>query len=140
MANLIVYGTGFTKHTRAISEYLAKKIFADVYNVKKIPVIDFGKYDTVIFGTNVHAGHPNKNVQEYFTKHKNDLEGKRVILFMSCMYDGEKGQKQAEGIATIFGSKEYMFFSSKGEKDLQGIPLKVNDFIKKYFESIQTNE
>lgn len=135
MANVIVYGSGFTKHTKRIAEHLGKKMTADVYNAKDTAGLDLEKYDAVILGTNVHAGHPNKNVMKFFTDNKDTLSKKHVVLFISCMFDGEKGQKQAEEIAKSFGTEEFAFFPTKEGKNTDGIPPRVDEFVSKYFGS-----
>jgi len=137
MANVIIYASGFSKHTKNIAEVIGKKVIADVYNVKDAYAIDFTKYDTVFFGSNVHAGHPARNLQRFFAENRSKLAGKRFIVFLSCMFDGERGQKQADDIARMFDTKEVAFFPTKGEKDLQGIPVKVDEFVEYYRKSIE---
>ena len=119
----VVYATGMTGHTKAVAEYIAKKLEADVVNLKDQAKPDLSKYDTVIVGTGVHAGKPYKPVVELL-QDKAALEGKKVSLFVLCMYKDEKGKTQLDKVSKELGVEDAVFFNSK---DTSGSP-KVDEY------------
>lgn len=129
MKTAIVYGSGFTKHTKSMAEYMGKKIEADVFNAKGLTAFDFEQYDTILIGTNVHAGSPNKHVLNFVKSNTEKLSGKKMKLFISCMFANEKGQKQAEKISSQFGINDFAFFTSKDGKNSDGMSVKLDAFI-----------
>ena len=101
-------------------------------NLKEITKIDISGYDEIVFGTGVHAGKPYKQVKEFIEENKEALAGKKLFLFISCMYNDEKGDKQCETISNDFGISNAVYFNKKAdEMNDAGFPAAVDDFISK---------
>ena len=126
----VIYATGLTKNTKKVAEYIAKKIGADIFNLKEITLINLTEYDTVIFGTGIHTGKPYKQVVEFIDKNKDALMQKKQYLFIECMYNGEKGDAQRDAIAQELGIKNAVYFNKKDdEMNEAGFPKAVDEFI-----------
>jgi len=124
----IIYSSKLGK-TRKISEYIAKELNADLFDLKKQTVIDMSKYDHIIFGTGIHAGKPYKPLVEFLAKNEEQLLKKKTTLFLSCMYDDMKGTKQLEKVSGELKIRDAFFFHGKTEKSEEGIEKSVDEFI-----------
>ncbi len=126
----ILYASGMTKNTKRLAEYIARKVDADTFNLKEMTLIDVSGYETIVFGTGIHAGKPYKQVLSYVQANKKALEGKDVKLFMACMYNDEKGKDQCAKVSKEFGIPDAVFFNKK-EKEMneEGFPVSVDAFI-----------
>ena len=51
-------------------------------------------YDTVIIGGSIHAGMLQRSVKKFCNDHTKILLRKKVGLFLCCMEEGEKAEKQ----------------------------------------------
>ena len=132
MGKAVIYATGMTKNTKKLATYIAGKIGADIFNLKETTKIDISGYDEIVFGTGVHAGKPYKQVKEFIEENKEALAGKKLFLFISCMYNDEKGDKQCETISNDFGISNAVYFNKKAdEMNDAGFPAAVDDFISK---------
>ncbi len=130
MGKAIIYATGMTKHTKQVADYMAGKLKADVFNLKQITKINLADFDTVVFGTGVHAGKPYKAVKEFIENNRDALAGKKVYLFIECMYNGEKGDAQRDKIAEELGIPDAVYFNTKGcEMNEAGFPVAVDEFV-----------
>ena len=130
MGKAIVYATGLTKNTKNLAQYISRKAGTDIFNLKELSKLDLSSYDTVIFGTGVHAGKPYKQVTEFIENNRDALNGKKLYLFISCMYNDEKGDNQCEKIATDLGIPDAVYFNKKAEEmNEDGFPVAVDDFI-----------
>lgn len=119
-----------TKHTKAIAEYIASKTGGDIFNLKEITKINLSGYDTVVIGTGVHAGSPYKPVVEFMNINRDALAQKNLSLFISCMYSGEKGDRQRDALAQRLGIQRVVYFNKKSdEMNDAGLPKSVDDFI-----------
>ena len=119
-----------TKNTKKAAEYIAKKTGSDVFNLKEITLINMDEYDTIIFGTGIHAGKPYKPLVEFLDKNKDNLNGKKLHLFIECMYNGEKGDKQRDAVAEMLGIHDAVYFNKKAEEmNDAGLPAAVDDYI-----------
>ena len=126
----VIYATGMTKNTKKAAEYIAKKTGSDVFNLKEITLINMDEYDTIIFGTGIHAGKPYKPLVEFLDKNKDNLNGKKLHLFIECMYNGEKGDKQRDAVAEMLGIHDAVYFNKKAEEmNDAGLPAAVDDYI-----------
>lgn len=126
----VIYATGLTKNTKKVAEYIARKIDADIFNLKEITMINVTEYDTIVFGTGIHAGKPYKPLVEYIDKNKVSLVQKRLFLFIECMYNDEKGNKQRDEVAKRLGIQRAVYFNKKAdEMNEAGFPKAVDDFI-----------
>ena len=126
----ILYASGMTKNTKRLAEYIAKRVDGDLFDLKEMTLIDVSNYETVVFGTGIHAGKPYKQVLGYVKANKKSLEGKDVKLFISCMYNDEKGKQQCAKVSKEFGIPDAVFFNKK-EKEMNedGFPASVDAFI-----------
>ncbi len=130
MGKAIIYATGMTKHTKEVAEYMARQIGADIFNLKQITKINLTDFDTVVFGTGVHAGKPYKPVKEFLEANRDALAGKKLYLFIECMYNGEKGDAQRDKIAEELGIPDAVYFNTKGcEMNEAGFPVAVDEFL-----------
>ena len=119
-----------TKNTKKAAEYIAKKTGSDVFNLKEITLINMDEYDSIIFGTGIHAGKPYKPLVEFLDKNKDNLNGKKLHLFIECMYNGEKGDKQRDAVAEMLGIHDAVYFNKKAEEmNDAGLPAAVDDYI-----------
>ncbi len=126
----VIYATGITKNTKNVAEYIAKKTGSDVFNLKEITLINMDEYDTIIFGTGIHAGKPYKPLVEFLDKNKDNLNGKKLHLFIECMFNGEKGDKQRDAVAEMLGIHDAVYFNKKAEEmNDAGLPAAVDDYI-----------
>ena len=126
----VIYATGITKNTKKVAEYIARKVGADIFNLKEITMINLSDYDTVVFGTGIHAGKPYKQVVEFIDRNKDVLMQKRQFLFIECMYNGEKGDAQRDAVSQELGIKDAVYFNKKAdEMNEAGFPKAVDDFI-----------
>jgi len=125
----VVYSSKLGK-TGKIATYIAKGLNADIFDLKKQTIIDLSKYDHIIFGTGIHAGRPYRKVVEFIETNRDQLSKKKVSLFLSCMYDGEKGVKQLDRVSEELKIKDASFFHGKGEKNEAGMESSVDTFIK----------
>ncbi|MBR7153349.1 MAG: hypothetical protein IKD00_06380 [Candidatus Methanomethylophilaceae archaeon] len=120
-----------TKNTKKIAEYVAGKIGADTFNLKEITMLDLDAYDTIVFGTGIHAGSPYKPVVSFIEKNGSQLANKKIKLFISCMFSDEKGSKQCLDVADRLGISDAVYFCKKGETmNAAGVSTKVDDWIK----------
>ena len=84
----------------------------------------------MIFGTGVHAGKPYKPLVQFLDANRDALKGKKLHLFIVCMYNGEKGDAQRDKIAEELGIQDAVYFNNKGcEMNEAGIPVAVDEFI-----------
>ncbi len=128
----VIYATGLTKNTKKVAEYIARKIDADIFNLKEITMINVTEYDTIVFGTGIHAGKPYKRLVEYIDRNKVSFIQKRLFLFIECMYNDEKGNRQCNAVAEQLGIQKAVYFNKKSdEMNEAGFPKAVDDFIAK---------
>ena len=119
-----------TKNTKKVAEYIAKSTGADIFNLKEITQINMSEYDRIVFGTGIHAGKPYKPLVDYLEKNRDSLAQKNLSLFIECMYNGEKGDKQCEAVAQQLGIQKAVYFNKKAdEMNEAGFPKAIDDFI-----------
>ncbi|MCQ2086272.1 MAG: hypothetical protein MJY54_02480 [archaeon] len=104
MSTAIVYSS-MLGGTRRAAEYIGSKIGADVINVKDAG--DISKYDRIIIGSGVYAGRVPKSIVKLVkgSNHPN------VYLFLSCLYNGEKGTAQLKKVSEDLDVKDAVFFN-----------------------------
>lgn len=67
----------------------------DICNLNQREYVpDLSKYDTVIIGGSIHSGKIQDEISEFCGHHLDILASKRLGLFISCLYSGEKAQQQ----------------------------------------------
>ena len=86
MKTLILY-SGTHGVTAKCAEELARRLGkpADVQRLTSGTGPDLAKYDEVILGSSVLAGNLQKNMKAFCDTHKQELLGKKLGLFVSCM-------------------------------------------------------
>ena len=127
---VILYASGMTKNTKRLAEYIGKRVDADLFDLKEMTLIDVSGYETVVFGTGIHAGKPYKPVLKFVEDNRKSLEGKDVKLFISCMYNDEKGRNQCAKVSKEFGIPDAVFFNKKEpQMNDDGFPASVDAFI-----------
>lgn len=57
---------------------------------------DLTKYDSIIIGGSIHSGEIQEVIAEFCDNNLNTLATKRLGLFISCLYSGEKALKQLD--------------------------------------------
>jgi menaquinone-dependent protoporphyrinogen oxidase len=95
ITTLIVYSShhGFV---RTCVDRLAARLDGRVMSVdlKKESNPDPGNYDHVIIGGSIHAGKIQKRVRSYVEGRSALLKAKKLGLFLCCMEEGEKAEKE----------------------------------------------
>ena len=100
---LIVYGTryGATADTsEVIAEALRKEgLEVQVVDAKRDKVQSISEYDLVIVGSGIQMGKWTKEPEEFLKKFRNELQKKKVALFVSCggatpLSEGEQKEKE----------------------------------------------
>ncbi len=124
MATAVIY-VSKTGNTRKVAEYIAEKIGAEAIDVKNNP--DASKYDRIILGTGVFAGKIPKAMRQYVADNKDGLSN--ASLFVTCLYNDEKGAKQLEGIANLLGIADAIFFDG-AKKQIGAEGSKLEEYIK----------
>lgn len=99
MNTLIVYAT---KHgtTEKCAEKLKEELEGEVelVNLEKMNKIDLGRYDQVIIGGSVYAGRVRKPVSQFCMQHLEELNHKRLGLFLCGIAEGEDADKELNSI------------------------------------------
>ncbi|MCQ2078580.1 MAG: flavodoxin domain-containing protein [archaeon] len=131
MTDTVIIYTSFAGKTRRIAKYIAEKLDADIFDLKQQTNICLDSYSKVILGTGVHAGSPYGRLTKFIEANEDILLGKQVHLFISCIYSGEKGEKQTNGIANEYNIHNAVFFPGKGEKNEAGLNTDVDLFIER---------
>jgi menaquinone-dependent protoporphyrinogen oxidase len=68
----------------------------DLVNLKLNPKPDLNAYATVIIGGSIHAGSVQSAVKNFCQEHMSMLLQKQLGLYLCCMEEGDKAQKQFE--------------------------------------------
>jgi len=69
-----------------------------IINVELGDNINLSDYDKVILGGSIHAGMLNKKLKSFIAKNSEELLGKKLGLFLCCMYEGEKALEQFQSV------------------------------------------
>lgn len=131
MKTAIVYGSGFTGHTRKMAEYLATRFEADLFNVKEMGDFPFEEYDRIVIGTNVYFRKAHKRIVEFATQYSDRIANKKPVLYICCGSKGEKAAEQGKAISDKLLIPTYFIFPNSGEKNKSGMPIAVEDLIAK---------
>ena len=123
MTTAVIYSSK-TGNTKKAAEYIAQKIGAEPINVKECN--DISEYDRIILGCGVYAGKPAKVMRQFVENNKDKLSG--ASLFVTCLYNDEKGAKQLETIANNFGIADAIFFD-KAKKQIGVEGSKLEEYI-----------
>jgi len=92
---LIAYASKYGAVQR-VCEMLHQKIDTPptMVNLRVSAAPELTSYDTVVIGGLIYAGRILPSVPRFVERHREELLRKRVLLFVSCLYEGEKGLEQ----------------------------------------------
>jgi len=95
VSTLIVY---VTTHgcTEKAAQMLEKQLDDEVslVNLKKSSRPDLSSFYTIIVGGSIHAGQIQRRIKHLCSDHLDILKNKCLGLFLCCMEEGDKAQKQ----------------------------------------------
>jgi len=91
---LIAYATyyGSTEKTvKLMAEHLPG---AALCNLKKDPWPSLDGFELVVVGGPIHAGKIHQAVRKFCRKNQEKLLAKKLALFITCMYEGQRAEQQ----------------------------------------------
>jgi len=103
--------------TQRTAEHIAKILGADLIDLKKGPQ-PLVEYETIVFGSGIYFGKMPKLIRKFIEDHRQELEGKKVALFVCCRFSGEEAEKQLAVAKEFIGplvSGAYISNKHKGE-------------------------
>jgi len=69
----------------------------DICNLNQRKMLpDLTNYDSIIVGGSIHSGKIQVEIATFCEENQNELASKRLGLFISCIYKGEKAQRQLD--------------------------------------------
>ena len=69
----------------------------DICDLEQREVLpDLTTYDTIIVGGSIHSGKIQDGITAFCDEHLDLLAGKRIGLFINCLYTGAKAEKQLD--------------------------------------------
>ncbi|MCK9462931.1 MAG: flavodoxin domain-containing protein [Proteobacteria bacterium] len=95
MKTLIAYATRYgcaRKAAEALRDLMGGEV--TLVDLKEDGDPDPGPFDAVIVGGSIQAGSVQRRVRAYCEKRSAELLGKRLGLYLCCMYEGEVAAKQ----------------------------------------------
>ena len=95
MKTIIAYSTthGCTEKTAIeLKQFLGEDV--TLCNLKKDPKPNLEEFERIIIGGSIHAGQIQKRVKAFCNDNLEELKLKELGLFICCMEEGEKAQKQ----------------------------------------------
>ena len=131
MSDTAIIYSSFAGKTRKVANYIAGKLNADIFDLKVQSNIDLSGFSRVIIGTGVHAGKPYSRVTKFIEDNRSELNDKEVVLFISCMYNGERAENQCSDITKNYDLSNSVFFSTRSEKNEAGLSKDVDVFIER---------
>ena len=131
MSDTAIIYSSFAGKTRKVANYIAGKLNADIFDLKVQSNIDLSGFSRVIIGTGVHAGKPYSRVTKFIEDNRSELNDKEVVLFISCMYNGERAENQCSDITKDYDLSNSVFFSTRSEKNGAGLSKDVDVFIER---------
>ena len=127
MTTLVIYAS-LTGNTKAVAEYIAQKTGGMAVDIKKAPK-DLSPYDTIIFGSRVHAGGTSKPMQRYIGENYSVLQEKRVAFYVCCMFTDEKAEKQLMDASVALGISNGDYFVAGKKLAVDG--TRIDEYIAK---------
>lgn len=97
MRLLLAYATKYGTVER-IAERVRENLSVpcDLFDLKSTPSPPIEQYDVVLTGGSIYAGRIRPQVTRFCERHQNDLLARRVGLFISCLFDQERGEQQLQ--------------------------------------------
>ena len=105
MKTAVIY-TSKVGNTAKVAKRIADSIDADLFKLGK-DEFDVNAYDRVILGSGVYAGKISKAMSDFIQN--NEL--KNASLFITCLYNDDKGARQLEAIAEKYGIADAIYFN-----------------------------
>ncbi|MBO7409722.1 MAG: hypothetical protein J6T68_02165 [Candidatus Methanomethylophilaceae archaeon] len=127
MKCLVIYSS-VAGNTKAVAEYIANKTGGMAISIADAKPLDLEDFDTVIFGSRVHAGSIKKSIVEFAKANKERLSAMRTAFFCCCVYKDEKAEKQVAKFAQELGISTGTYFN-KGKQLVQADPAEIDDFL-----------
>ena len=127
MTTLILYAS-MSGNTKAVAGYIANATNGIAMDIKNAPS-DLSEYDTVIFGSRVHAGGTSKAMQKYIGENYDTLLTKKVAFYICCMFTGDKAEKQLMDASIQLGISNGAYFV--GGKKLVADGKEIDAFLNK---------
>lgn len=99
MSILIVYGTKYS-FTEKSAKVLGNKLDEEVVliNLQKDNINDLSKYEKIIIGGPIYAGHLSKKVRQFCLDNLQILLSKKIGLYVSCSMTGDDAIKQMKNV------------------------------------------
>ncbi|NLL95448.1 MAG: hypothetical protein GX224_06845 [Thermoplasmatales archaeon] len=116
--------------TRKIAERIAEATGADLFDLADA-MPDVSGYDWIHLGTGIYAGGPSKRVREFVDANREKMG--RTSLFVACMFDDERGDKQLEKVAKEFGVADAAYFN-KSKKQVYVPGSKLEEYVSRLVE------
>jgi len=88
--------------TRRTAEHIAGALDADLIDLKKDDR-SLADYDTIVLGSGIYFGKMPKSIRKFVDERRQELNGKRVALFICCMFSGEEAEKQLAAASEFIG-------------------------------------
>lgn len=110
MKCVVIYAST-TGNTKAVAEYIAKQTDGVAVDVKDAKPLDLEGYDTVIFGSRVHAGNVSKRIAEFVKNNQESMKGMKKAFFLCSMFEGEKGEAQVAKVAQQLQISKATYFA-----------------------------
>lgn len=97
MKTAIIYATS-RGTTEKAAEKLKNHLRSDVtlINLKKAKSINLADYDAIILGSSIHAGMVQGKMKKFIKAKQDDLHGKKLGLYICCMYEADRAKLQFE--------------------------------------------
>lgn len=92
--HLIVYTTKYGTTEKAAAIIKDNLPGAITCNLKKEKCPELENFDWIIIGGSIYAGRIQKELKKFCQQNLSRLLPKNLGLFICCMYDGEKAEKQ----------------------------------------------
>ena len=92
---LVVYASKYGAVQRvAETIYQSVDTPTTMVNLRVSPEPTLDGFDTVVIGGSIYAGRILPSIPRFVEKNREELLKRKVLLFISCLYDGEKGIEQ----------------------------------------------
>ncbi|TGE38920.1 flavodoxin [Desulfosporosinus fructosivorans] len=82
------------KASQLLREHLQGEV--DVIDLKKCSNLSLSGYNSIILGSSIYAGSVKSKLKQFVKQNQIDLATKKLGLFLCCMYEGDKANKQFE--------------------------------------------
>lgn len=98
----IIYGSKYGT-TKNLAKHFGEVLSAEVYEANES--VDIHDSDIIILGSSVYAGTLNKSLKVWINSHQQQLQDKRVFLFLCCLQTDEGKKVIQDNLGEEFISK-----------------------------------